>query len=78
MTTYERAYMDADNEVISMVNRKKDNSGQLPRVTMHFVPAERAETVLALDERIQSMKNALPWMVTGAIGVLCFILGTAV
>ena len=67
-----------DRELFAMVNRPHGMGGELPCATLHFVPAERAESVLALDARIQSMKHALPWMLCGAVGVLCFILGTAV
>lgn len=77
-TENEKAYMDADYEVISMVNHKRDSSGQLPRVTLHFVPAERAEAIIALDKRIQVLKTAVPWIIAGTVGILSFLLGTAV
>ena len=65
-------YMDADYEVISMVNRRKDREG-LPGKVIHFIPEERAPAVLALDERIQDLKRIAHFAAIGAaflIGLL--------
>lgn len=69
--------VDAEYESIRtiMLNRGK-GANQLPRVTLHFVPEERAATVLALDERIQKVKAYMPLIMTGAIA-LSFLLGFA-
>ena len=50
-------YQDADYQVIQMVNRGRGPGGQLPCKTLHFIPEERAESVLALDERIQKVRQ---------------------
>ena len=51
-------YMDADYEVISMVNRGRGAGGELPAKVVHFIPEENAKTVLALDARIRKAKAA--------------------
>lgn len=73
----EQAYMDADYEVISMVNRKAGRGGQLPGKIVHFIPEETAESVLAIDKRIQQIREHMPMIVTGAL-VLSFLIGLAV
>ena len=70
----EQQYMDADYEVISMVNKKKNCSGQLPSKMIRFIPEDRANSVLKLDERIQRVRELMPVIVTGAI-IVSFILG---
>ncbi len=70
----EKQYMDADYEVISMVNRKRGPGGQLPKKVLHFIPEDRADSVLKLDDRIQKVREMMPAIVTGAI-VFSFILG---
>ena len=73
----EKEYMDADYEVISMVNRKAGPGGELPTKVVHFVPGERASVVLAIDERIQKIRQHMPLIVTAAL-ILSFIIGFSV
>ena len=70
----EQQYMDADYEVISMVNNKRGCGGELPRKVIRFIPEDRADSVLKLDSRIQKVRELMPAIITGAI-VLSFILG---
>ena len=72
----EKAYMEADYEVISMVNRKAGRGGQLPGKTIRFIPEETAPTVLAIDRRIQQIREHMPVIVT-AIVALSFLIGLA-
>ena len=72
----EKAYMDADYEVISMVNRKAGRGGQLPGKTLHFIPEETAPTVLAIDRRIQQIREHMPVIATAAVA-LAFLIGLA-
>ena len=73
----EKEFMDADYEVISMVNKGRNSDkagGELPGKVVHFIPEERADTVLALDERIQKLQEAMPIIATGAVA-LAFLIG---
>ena len=72
----ENDYMDADYEVISMVNRKRGPGGQLPRKVCTFIPAERAERVEALDLRIQQIRKIMPFLCAGSIALVAFLVGT--
>ena len=72
----DKAYLDADYEVISMVNRKAGRGGQLPGKAVHFIPEENAPAVLAIDKRIQQIREHMPQIVTGAV-VLSFLIGLA-
>lgn len=73
----EEAYMDADYEVISMVNRKARRGGKLPGKVIHFIPEENAPAVLAIDKRIQQIRSHMPIIATGTV-VLAFLIGLAV
>lgn len=73
----EKEYLDADYEVISMVNRGRGLGGQLPAKVVHSVPEERADLVLALDERIRKIQKALPLIVLAAIIFFTFLAGRA-
>lgn len=73
----DKEFLDADYEVIGMVNRGRGPGGQLPCKTLHFIPEERAESVLALDERIQKIRKAMPLIIFGATVLLAFIAGMA-
>ena len=73
---FDKDYLDADNEVISMVNRKRGPGGQLPCKKVTFIPAERAERVEALDLRIQKIKKIMPFLVAGAVALVSFLMGT--
>lgn len=70
----EREFMDADYEVISMVNRGHGPGGQLPTLALTFIPSDRADRVNALDHRIQQMQKAAPYLVAGAC-LLCLLIG---
>lgn len=70
-------YQDADYQVIQMVNKGRGPGGQLPCKTLHFIPEERAVSVLALDERIMRVRKSMPLIICGAIALFSFILGTA-
>ena len=70
----DKAYMDADYEVISMVNRKAGRGGELPGKVIHFIPEETADTVLAIDKRIQQIRQYQGVLIGGAIG-LAFLIG---
>jgi hypothetical protein len=70
---------DLENrELFAMVNRPHGMGGELPCATLHFVPAERAERVLNLDERIQQLKAARPWIIAFVSGISGLVIGLAV
>ena len=73
----EKEYMDADYEVIGMVNKGRGPGGQLPSKVVHYIPQERADTVLALDERIRKLQKALPGILFGLILLFTFLTGRA-
>ena len=64
---------DMDAEVIGMVNR--GHNQRLPRATVTFIPAERAARVLALDERIQTLRSIAVPAGLAAMALLGFVLG---
>lgn len=70
----DKAYMDADYEVISMVNRKAGPGGELPSRVIHFIPEETADFVLAIDKRIQQLRKYQGVLIGGAIA-LAFLIG---
>lgn len=70
----DKAYMDADYEVISMVNRKAGRGGELPGKVIHFITEETAPQVLAIDKRIQQIRKYQGVLIGGAIG-LAFLIG---
>ena len=72
----DKQYMDADYEVIGMVNKKRGSGGQLPSKVVHFIPEERAPAVMAIDERIQKIREHMPWIFTLSI-ILAFLIGLA-
>ena len=74
----EQYYMDADFEVISMVNRGRGVGGELPGKVIHFIPEENAKSVLALDARIRQLKAAAPYIIAGCSALLAFIIGLAI
>lgn len=70
----EKQFMDADNEVISMVNRKAGRGGELPGKAIHFIPEETADQVLAIDKRIQQIQKHQGLFIGAAIS-LAFLIG---
>lgn len=56
----EQQYNQADAEVIAMVNRRKNRAGELPCKVIRYIPEERADIVLDLDERLQKLTRAIP------------------
>lgn len=72
----DREYMDADYEVIRMVNRGHGPGGELPSVTRTFIPSDRVEKAEALDRRIMQLQAATPYILTG-LCLLCALLGYA-
>jgi len=88
----EQEYMDADYEVISMCNKcHKDGpgpGGELPTFEIRTTAAEPevvsvepspelSPEAAALDERIQNVRNALPFILLGACVLFAFVIVTA-
>lgn len=73
----DREYMNADYEVISMVNRGRGPGGQLPSVALTFIPSARADRVEALDHRIQQLQRVLPYISAAALLLSGLLLGRA-
>lgn len=67
-------YMDADFEVICMVNRGRGNGGQLPGKAIRYIPEKRADAIIALDRRIEKLKKAAPYIGAAAAFLLGLIL----
>ena len=72
----EQNFMDADYEVISMVNRGHGVGGELPAVKLAFIPSDRADRVMELDRRIQAIREKSPLIAAVAV-VLAFLIGLA-
>ena len=70
----EQSFIDADFEVINMVNRGRGAGGELPTVKLAFIPSDRADRVLALDQRIQTVQKFTP-IIIGAMVLLSFVVG---
>lgn len=70
----DKAYMDADYEVISMVNRKAGPGGELPSKVIHFIPEDTAPQVLAIDKRIQQIRQHQGILIAGLV-FLAFLIG---
>lgn len=73
----EREYMDADYEVIRMVNRGHGPGGELPSVALSFIPSDRAALVEALDRRIQQVRRILPYVCAATLLLTGLLLGRA-
>ena len=73
----EKQYMDADYEVISMVNRKRGPGGQLPSRVVHFIAEDDAPRILEIDRRIQNLREHSFLIVMAFVG-LAFLLGLSV
>lgn len=61
----EREFIDADYEVIRMVNEGHRN--RLPSVSLTFIPSDRAERVEALGRRLEAIRKAMPVIVSAAV-----------
>lgn len=70
----DKAFHEADMEVIRMVNERNNRSGQLPVKTIHYIPEERAERVLDLDVRLDRLRNSIPALMVGTAIVFLLIL----
>ena len=70
----DKAFHEADMEVIRMVNQRNSRSGQLPGKAIHYIPEERAEVVLDLDRRLDRLRNSIPALAAGTIIVFLLIL----
>lgn len=67
---------DAEYESIRAVMTSRGaGAGQLPCKTVAFIPADRADRVLALDERLQQVKRIAPPVIVGLLALLSFLAG---
>lgn len=74
----DKAYMDADYEVISMVNRKAGRGGgELPGKMVHYIPEQDAPAVMGIAHRIQQIREHMPMIVTAFV-VIAFLIGLTV
>lgn len=74
----DKQYMDADWEVISMVNKGRGKGGELPGKAVHFIPEKNAERVLALDNRLQQAQKAMPYIMAGVSALMGLVIGLAI
>lgn len=73
----EPIYLDAEYESIrTVMNSRGKHGDQLPSKTVAFIPAERADAVIKLDERIQVMQKWAPLFILGATIIVSFLVGT--
>jgi len=73
----DREFMDADYEVIRMVNRGHGPGGELPSVALTFIPSARADLVEALDHRIQQVRRILPYLCAATLLLSGLLIGRA-
>jgi len=73
----EQAYMDADYEVIRMVNRKAGRGGELPGKVVRYIQEQDAPAVLGIAHRIQQIRDHMPVIVTAFV-VIAFLIGLSV
>lgn len=66
--------MKGDKELFEMMGNR-DRGGN-PGKVLHFIPEERAKTVLKIDDRIQKIQELMPAIVSGFV-VVSFLLGLA-
>lgn len=71
----DKDYIDADYEVIGMVNRAR--GGRLPRATLTFIPTERVERVEELDLRIRQLQKIAPYIGAAALAIVAMLIGRA-
>ena len=68
--------MSGDKELFEMM-KKRSQGGQLPGKAVRFIPEERADRVIALDERIQKLQQKLPGILFLLILLFTFLAGRA-
>lgn len=74
----EPIYMDAEYESIrTIMNSRGTGGNQLPGKPVAFIPAERADRVLELDARIQTIQKIAPFVIIGATILISFCAGRA-
>jgi hypothetical protein len=71
----DKAYHEADMEVIAMVNNRKGRGGQLPGKVVRYIPEERAGAVLALDARIEKLRSRIPGLAILMAIILALLIG---
>lgn len=69
----DKAFNEADMEVIRMVNNRKNRAGSLPVKAIHYIPEERAPQVLDLDMRLEKLRNSIPAMMVGATALILLL-----
>jgi hypothetical protein len=74
----DKAYHEADSEVIGMVNRGAGPGGELPTVTLTFIPSDRADRVSALDARIQHLRRIAPYVGAALIAFVSVLIGITI
>lgn len=75
----EPIYLDVEYESIRTIfNNRGAKANQLPRKTITFIPSDRADRVLALDQRIQVLQKWAPVILGTTLALVSFLLGTAV
>ena len=71
----DKAYNEADMEVIAMVNNRKGRGGQLPGKVVRYIPEELAGAVLALDARIEKLRSRIPGLAILMAIILALLIG---
>lgn len=75
----EPIYVDAEYESIRTIMKSRGtNGGQLPGKVVHYIPEERAEAVIALDKRIETLQRYAPVFMIAATVLISFLAGTCV
>lgn len=75
----EPIYADAEFEPIEeMFKNRGRNADRLPGKKVRFIPEERAETMIALDKRVQNLQMALPVILFGLVILFAFLACKAV
>ena len=75
----EPIYVDAEYESIRTIMKNRGtNGGQLPGKVVHYIPEERADAVIALDKRIETLQRYAPALMIAATVLISFLAGTCV
>lgn len=75
----EPIYMDAEYESIRTIMKSRGKGAdQLPCKVVRHIPEERADAVIALDERIAKLQKWAPVFLIGATVLISFLAGTCV